>query len=137
VASWRTQPPPPGASMPAPLPTAGLANETPDAPATLATAPARAEPTLPADEFDRIVAPEPVYPAEALRTRTHGWVALEFTITASGGVSDIEVTGARPIGVFEDAATDALARWRFRPRFVNEQPVAQRSKITLRFDVDD
>ena len=92
---------------------------------------------MPADEFDRIVAPDPVYPVEALRARTHGWVALEFTITATGDVSDVQVTGAKPIGVFEDAATDALSRWRFRPRFVNGQPVSQRSRITLRFDVDD
>jgi outer membrane biosynthesis protein TonB len=38
--------------------------------------------------------------------------------------------------VFERAATDALADWRFRPRVVNGQPVAQRSTITLRFDVE-
>ena len=134
VASWRTQPPPTGASMPAGLPTAGLASDVANAPAAR---PALAGPTLPADEFDRIVAPDPVYPAQALRERTHGWVALEFTITGSGDVSDIQVRGAQPIGVFEDAASEALARWRFRPRLVNGQPVAQRSTITLRFDVDD
>jgi outer membrane biosynthesis protein TonB len=39
--------------------------------------------------------------------------------------------------VFEAAATEAVARWRFRPRVVNGQPVAQRSAVTLRFNVED
>jgi TonB family protein len=136
VASWRTQPPPAGATMPVPLPIAGLASDSADAPATRPVVADSVGRTLPADEFDRIVAPDPVYPPQALRERTQGWVALEFTILATGEVGDIEVRGAKPIGVFEDAATAALARWRFRPRSVNGQPVAQRSSITLRFDVD-
>jgi protein TonB len=123
--------------MPPPLPIAGTADDSPEASATLPAAPSIAGPAMPADEFDRVVAPDPVYPVQALRERTHGWVALEFTITAAGAVADIQVVGAKPIGVFEDAATDALAQWRFRPRLVNGQPVAQRSSITLRFDVDD
>ena len=78
-----------------------------------------------------------MYPREALRTRTRGWVELEFTITATGNVGDIQVIDAEPTGVFERAAVDALAAWRFRPRIVNGQPVSQRSMITMRFDVDD
>jgi protein TonB len=44
--------------------------------------------------------------------------------------------GAEPQGVFDAAAREALAHWRFRPRYVNGQPVAQRSTITMRFDVE-
>jgi TonB family protein len=90
-----------------------------------------------ADELDRVASRDPVYPREALRTRTRGWVELEFTITATGNVGDIQVIDAEPTGVFERAALDALAAWRFRPRIVNGQPVSQRSMITMRFDVDD
>jgi protein TonB len=89
------------------------------------------------DQFDRVASREPVYPRNALRTHTSGWVELEFTITATGTVRDIEVVDAEPTGVFEHAASDALAAWRFKPRTVNGQPVAQRSTITMRFDVDD
>jgi protein TonB len=71
-----------------------------------------------------------------LRDHTQGWVELEFTITESGAVRDIQVVQAQPSGVFDGAATDALAEWRFRPRVVNGRPVAQRSSVTLRFDVD-
>ena len=62
---------------------------------------------------------------------------LEFTITASGTVTDVQVVGAEPTGVFDQAATDAISTWQFKPRTVNGQPVAQRSMITMRFDVDD
>jgi len=31
----------------------------------------------------------------------------------------------------------AVAAWKFRPRVVNGQAVAQRTSVTLRFDVED
>ena len=98
---------------------------------------ARNPQTIPADEFDRIEWRDPVYPRQALREHTHGWVELEFTVTPDGKVRDIAVVDAQPTGTFERAATEALTGWRFRPRVVNGQAVAQRSSLTMRFDVDD
>jgi protein TonB len=92
--------------------------------------------TAPADSLERLVVTDPVYPPQALRNRTAGWVEMEFTITPSGSVGDIAVIDAQPRGVFEQAATTALGHWRFRPRVVNGQPVAQRSTVTMHFDVD-
>jgi protein TonB len=89
-----------------------------------------------ADALDRISARDPVYPAAALRNGTQGWVELEFTVTPNGSVRDIDVVAAEPRGVFDAAATEAVAAWRFRPRYVNGKPVAQRSTITMRFDVE-
>jgi protein TonB len=51
-------------------------------------------------------------------------------------VRDVEVLGSAPRGIFDTAATEAIATWRFRPRVVNGRPVAQRSDVTLRFNVD-
>jgi TonB family protein len=90
----------------------------------------------PIDELDRLVATDPVYPPVALRNHIEGWVEVEFTITAMGTVSDIEVLGAEPRGIFEAAATEAVRTWRFRPRVVNGSPVPQRSVMTLRFNLD-
>ena len=115
---------------------AGMTGGSSAAAKVAAPAPAVGGASIPADEFDRISARDPVYPAQALRNGTAGWVELEFTITETGTVRDVQVVGAQPRGVFERAATDALADWRFRPRVVNGQPVAQRSTITLRFDVE-
>ena len=121
------------------LPTAGVAGPTArrespepavESPATVSTE------VVAADQLNRIVARDPVYPPQALRDGTRGWVELEFTVAPNGTVRDIQVVSAEPRGVFDSAASDAVAAWRFRPRIVNGQPVAQRSTVTMRFDVD-
>jgi protein TonB len=91
---------------------------------------------MPSDELDRVSSTDPVYPAAALRDGVEGWVELNFTITETGTVRDIEVVDATPRGVFESAATEALASWRYKPRIANGVPVAHRSTATLRFNVD-
>jgi len=92
---------------------------------------------LPIDDFRPLSVRDPVYPPQALRGGIEGWVELEFTITETGVVRDVAVVGAEPRGVFDDAAAEALGAWRFEPRFANGRPVAQRSVVTLRFEVDD
>jgi len=121
------------------LPTAGVAGPTArhQAPEPAIETPAAASTeVVAADQLNRIVARDPVYPPQALRDGTRGWVELEFTVAPNGTVRDIEVVSAEPRGVFDRAASDAVAAWRFRPRVVNGHPVAQRSSVTMRFDVD-
>lgn len=118
------------------LPTAGVAAPRKVA-ASVVPEPVTTPGVVAADAFDRVAARNPVYPMQALRNKTPGWVELEFTIMPNGTVRDIAVVGTEPAGVFESAASDALADWRFRPRVVNGQAVAQRSTITMRFDVED
>ncbi len=109
-----------------------------DAASSVADAPVAAPsgPVLPAESFEKLVVTDPVYPLEALRSRTQGWVQLEFTITPSGTVRDIAVVEGEPRGVFDRSATDALAKWRFKPRYVNGQPTAQRSMVVMRFNLE-
>ena len=121
------------------LPTAGVAGPTArrDSPEPAVESPASVSTeVVAADRLDRIVARDPVYPPQALRDGTRGWVEIEFTVAPNGTVRDIQVVSAEPRGVFDSAASDAVAAWRFRPRLVNGQPVAQRSTVTMRFDVD-
>lgn len=92
---------------------------------------------LPIDDFRPLSVRDPVYPPQALRGGIEGWVELEFTITETGVVRDVAVVGAEPHGVFDAAAAEALGAWRFEPRFANGRAVAQRSVVTLRFNVDD
>ena len=40
---------------------------------------------------------------------------LRITIQPDGSVSDAVVTDARPPGWFENAALDAVKRWRYQP----------------------
>ena len=87
------------------------------------------------DELGRVRVVEPVYPAQAMRDRVEGWVLLEFTITETGSVRDIVVVDAQPSGVFDAAAAEALAGWKYRPRIADGRPVAHRSNVTMRFDL--
>ena len=135
VASWRTRPPSGNLPAVAALPTAGL--EQAVASSAPEPEPAAPDAGIRADAFERVHAPDPVYPAQALRDRTRGWVELEFTVTPAGGVRDVQVVAAEPEGVFDAAAAQAVAQWRFKPRFVNGRGVAQRTSLTLRFDLDD
>jgi protein TonB len=99
-------------------------------------APAPSGLLLPADSFEKLVVTDPVYPLAALRSKTEGWVQLEFTITPSGAVRDIAVIEGQPKGVFDQSAADALAKWRFKPRYVNGQPATQRSTLVMHFNLE-
>jgi protein TonB len=94
-------------------------------------------PAVPARDLEALVTPEPVYPPEAFRNRVEGWAEIEFTVDERGATGDIVVVAAEPSGVFDAAATEAVAAWRYLPRVVNGQPVAQRTSVTLRFSVED
>jgi protein TonB len=94
-------------------------------------------PAIPARDLEALVTPEPVYPPEALRNRIEGWAEVEFTVNERGTTGDIVVVAAEPRGVFDAAATGAVAAWHYLPRIVNGQPVAQRTSVTLRFSVED
>jgi TonB family protein len=89
-----------------------------------------------ADELGRVRVVDPVYPPQAMRDGVEGWVELDFTITETGSVRDIVVVGSQPSGVFDAAATEALSGWKYRPRIANGRPIAHRSNVTMRFDVE-
>jgi TonB family protein len=76
---------------------------------------------------------EPRYPERALRNKIEGWVELDFTVAATGEVKDIAVHGASLPGVFDQAARQALAQWRYRPVIRDSKPVEQRARIRIRF----
>jgi protein TonB len=44
-------------------------------------------------------------------------------VDKKGYTRDVRVVASAPPGVFDRAATDAIARWRYRPAKYNGQPV--------------
>ncbi len=80
---------------------------------------------------------EPRFPAAALRKSVEGWVDLDFTVAADGSVKDIEVRGADPVGVFEQAATRAVSQWRYTPLQRNGRAVEQRARLRMRFEFEE
>jgi TonB family protein len=77
----------------------------------------------------------PDYPDSAERKGTEGYVDMQFIATASGEVKDVIVVNAQPQGVFDDAATRALKRWKFKPPQVDGAPHDQLMAIRMRFAI--
>ena len=83
----------------------------------------------------RFVAPD--YPVRAREKGTQGWVDIEFTVNKDGTTSNGTVKAADPAGVFDRAALNAVARWRYEPRIVNGSVVEQRVSARLRFQLEE
>lgn len=97
---------------------------------------------LAAGGSDRGVAPlvrvPPEYPRRAQERGIEGWVHVRFTISAAGTVKDIEVVDAEPKGMFDEAATKAVLRWRYNPRIENGVAVERVGEQTLiRFKLEN
>ncbi len=71
------------------------------------------------------------YPPTAPRRR-NGTVEVTFTVSESGGVTDLSAETDLE-AVFSDAAMETIGRWRFAPVIVDGQPVAVRSAIRVTF----
>jgi len=79
----------------------------------------------------------PTYPRNALRNGTEGFVDIAYDVTAFGGTENITVMYAEPEGVFERAALAAVARWKFRPQMIDNEPVpTQGLKERVRFTIE-
>jgi TonB family protein len=90
--------------------------------------------TLPLSAFEFKRRVQPKYPRQAADRELSGWVELRFLINAQGKTEDIQVTDSEPRGDFEDAATKAVTKWRFKPATVDGIPVEKYSGVRLRFD---
>lgn len=56
---------------------------------------------------------QPVYPQAALKRGVEGRVVLEFSLSADGGVSNLQLISSTPAGIFEKAAIDAMRGWQY------------------------
>jgi TonB family protein len=73
------------------------------------------------------------YPPNAFAHRIEGAVELGYTVSAQGVVTGIEVLHSNPRGVFEKAASDALARLRYQPVLEDGKAVAVATKMLVKF----
>lgn len=74
----------------------------------------------------------PVYPVRAERLHLGGAVVVEFTINEAGRVENPRVVESKPPGIFDQAAKQAILRWRFKPKLEDGKPVARHAR--QRFD---
>ena len=78
----------------------------------------------------------PIYPKRAKMMKTEGFVLLEFTITQTGNVRDIEILDSQPPNIFDRSASRALSKWNFKPKIVDKMAVEQRASVQINFKLD-
>jgi len=79
----------------------------------------------------RYVAPK--FPPAASQRGIDGWVDLQFLVNTDGSVGELTIVGAQPVGIFEQAALDAVRHWHYQPLMRDGQAVTQRARVRLRF----
>jgi TonB family protein len=89
-----------------------------------------------AGRLERLRYVPPDYPMEARQKGLSGNVELVFTVRADGRVTDVSVQSAIPARIFDDAAIEAVRKWRYRPYERDGRPVDQRVKLNLRFAME-
>jgi len=77
----------------------------------------------------------PRYPYRAERKKIEGWVKVSFLITAQGTVKDAVVVDAKPRGIFDKAALQAILKWKFKPRISDGKPIAIRADQVINFEL--
>jgi protein TonB len=78
----------------------------------------------------------PVFPISARERGLSGWVDVQFLVGSDGGVSDVIIVGAEPVGFFEQAAVDAVRKWRYKPMERDGHAVHQRARLRMKFALE-
>jgi protein TonB len=78
----------------------------------------------------------PTFPNAARERGMSGWVDVQFLVKPDGLVSDVIITGAEPVGLFEQAAVDAVKKWRYKPVERDGHAVDQRARLRMKFALD-
>ena len=74
---------------------------------------------------------QPIYPAQARQMHLEGTVELQANISQSGSISGIKQLSGSPI--LGRAAIDAVRQWKYKPYYLNGQPVEIQTQITVNF----
>jgi protein TonB len=81
----------------------------------------------------KIVDVQPVYPPLAVASRREGIVILEAILDAQGNVTSLRALRSDPL--LDQAAVDAVRRWKYTPALLNGVPVPVIMTITVRFSL--
>lgn len=78
-----------------------------------------------------VYSPKPEYPEIARQANMEGTVVLNVLVNREGNVQEVILVKSSP--VFDEAAEQAIRRWRFRPAILDHEPVAAWVHIPVRF----
>ena len=74
---------------------------------------------------------QPLYPPLARQARIQGQVVIRAVISRNGMIENLQVLSGHPMLV--QAAIDAVKQWRYRPYFLNGEPVEVETQVTVNF----
>ncbi|MGE0406814.1 MAG: energy transducer TonB [Candidatus Korobacteraceae bacterium] len=74
---------------------------------------------------------KPNYPPLARQARVQGAVVLQAVISKDGSIQNLRVVSGHPMLV--QSAMDAVKQWRYKPYFLNGEPVEVETSITVNF----
>jgi periplasmic protein TonB len=74
---------------------------------------------------------QPVYPPQALAMRIQGSVQLKATISKDGSIRDLTLISGQ--GALSRAAMEAVRQWKYKPYYLDGQPVEIQTQITINF----
>ena len=83
---------------------------------------------------NKLFSPQPQYTEIARKARITGVVIVEAIIDKSGSVTNVKVLKGLPMGL-DQAAVDAIKKWRFEPATLNGKPVAVIYNLTVNFQL--
>jgi protein TonB len=108
----------------------GIVSSTPVAVPKIAT-PQRVRVSQGVSQGNLISQVKPTYPQIAKNARIQGAVVLQAEISKSGNIENLKVISGHPMLV--PAAVEAVKQWRYKPYFLNGEPVAVETTITVNF----
>jgi len=74
---------------------------------------------------------QPRYPTQALQMRIQGPVQLQATITKNGDIVNLKVVSGD--SVLAHAAQEAVRQWKYKPYYLNGEPVQIETQILVNF----
>ena len=74
---------------------------------------------------------QPHYPAQAMQMRIQGPVQLQATISKTGDITNLKVVSGD--GILARAAQEAVKQWKYKPYYLNGDPVEIQTQILVNF----
>jgi protein TonB len=79
---------------------------------------------------------KPRYPESARRAGAHGVTLLKLLVLDSGTVGEIVIEKSAGHRDLDNAAADAVKKWRFEPARVGNKPVAVWVLLPIKFELN-
>jgi len=83
---------------------------------------------------EKLSAPPPIYTEIARKARIQGVVIVQAIIDKEGNVTNVKVLKPLPMGL-DQAAVEAIKKWKFKPATLNGKPVAVYYNLTVNFQL--